>query len=310
MKRNIFYLMSLAIAGGALMGCDTEEVSCTALTAASDCAGYACLVDEGALTGICSATPTDGCAPGFVASTDATGAAVCAAQTATCADTDCGAYTCDDTSGTAVCEIACTDGTECVDDGQCIDGECTVVTAEPYLYVAVVSRASGDDALNNPNPGPDVDAIFVTQSGSNVFPASVESSLQGAAGDEDNTRPVSTFASAVLVQDTTGASAADCDLDLNPGYVALGADGGFIVVKFGAEFVTNDTINVIEVNQDNCESASTARPDAYDVYVTSDSSLATPANAAAISSGWCLIGSQGGNGGTFAKIFNAASCAM
>lgn len=311
MKRNLFYLLSLAVAGGALVGCDTDETSCTAATAALDCGGYACIIADGESEGVCASTVEEGCAPGFAAGTDPlTGAAACVEVTTTCADLDCGAYACDETTNS--CFTTCTDGSECAADAQCDDvadpAVCVAVT-EQYMYVAVVSRAEGDDALNNPNPGPDVDAISITAGGAETFATVVESFAEGIEGDEDNTRPLSTHANAVTTQDTVVGGV--CDLDAQPGYTAMGGSGGYVVVSFGREIATGDTITVYEVDSNYCADAATERPDAYEVYVTTDAAAAAnPGTAADIQANWCLVGNQGGNGGVFAQAFNADNCAM
>lgn len=312
MKRNIFYMMSLVIAGGALAGCDTEETSCTALTAQADCAGYACLIDEGAVTGLCATTPAEGCATGFEAGTDEDGAAACVpiAGADSCDDINCGAYSCDDTSGIAVCATACTDGSECAEDAQCQDdGTCLAITEQPYLYVAVVSRSS---EIENQNPGPDLDAIYYTSGGTNTFPTGVISSNQGAEdAGEGNTRPISDSASAILAQDTVGTTADSCDLDAEPGYVCIGGEGGFIVAEFAAEFATGDTVTVVEVNSVNCEPAETERADAYEVFVTSDATAAAAAASVSDVEGWCSLGSPtDSTGGTFNVVFDSANCGM
>ena len=310
MKRNLFYLLSLAVAGGALIGCDTDETSCTVTTAATDCGGYACIVADGETEGVCATTPEEGCAAGFVPGTDPlTGTPACVEGVAqTCADLDCGAFLCDES--VAACFTECTDGSTCIEGAQCDEGTCVEVAAPPYMYVAVVSRAEGDTALNNPNPGPDLDAISISAGGVETFASVVESFAQGAAGDEENTRPLSTHAEAVTAKDTVDAGGT-CDLDAQPGYVAIGGLGGFIVVSFDREIVTTDTISVYEVDSNYCSDAATERPDAYEVYITTDAAQATnPGSADAIRSNWCLVGAQGGNGGVFTQAFNSDNCPM
>lgn len=310
MKRKLLTVLSLAVAGGALVGCDTDEtVSCTVATQAADCAGYVCVVADGEATGVCSATT---CAPGFQLADDAlTGGQTCVAITTTCAQLDCAPFACN--AATNQCFTTCTDGEQCDDAAQCDDvadpAVCVEVTPDPYMYVAVVSRASGTAALDNQNPGPDLDAISVSAGGVETFATVVESSAQGAAGNRENTRPLSTHANAVLAKDTVVGGV--CDLDAQPGYVAIGGEGGFIVVAFGREVATGDTITVYEVDSNYCSEATAERPDAYEVYITTDTAAArNPGSAANIRSTWCQVGSQGGNGGVFAQAFNSANCPM
>lgn len=304
MKRNLFYLMSLAVAGGALVGCDTEEGGpCTVASAAVDCAGYACIVVDGETAGVCATTAAEGCAAGYEVGTDADNNAICVATSVTCADLDCGAYLCDET--TNACLTECADATDCVADGQCDDidgvGVCSVVTETPYMYVAVVSSSTGTDALDNQNPGPDIDAIALSTGGAETLASEVVSFQEGAEGDEANTRPLSTHNNAVLAKDTVTGGV--CDLDAQPGYVALGDNTGYIVVGFGRELAAGDQVVVYEVDSNYCADAATERPDTYEVYATTDASVAmTPGTAADIRANWCLVGTSGANGG----VLNAA----
>ena len=305
--RNLKYLMSVVIAGGALAACDTDETSCTT---DADCAGYLCVVADGATEGVCEADCTAGCADGFTCGGE-TGTE-CVASTVTCADLDCGAYTCDETTST--CGTACTAdtvATDCVAGAQCdvVDdvGTCTVVAAQPFMYISVVSRAEGEAALDNQNPGPDLDFISVSAGGIETGAATVVQSQQGAAGEDDNTRPLSSHADAVTDQDTVVGGV--CDLDAQLGYVAIGGLGGYITVEFGRELATGDTITVYEVDSNYCSDAATERPDSYEVYVTNNADAATGANTADdIRGNWCLVGSQGGNGGVGTFTLDLDAC--
>ena len=191
---------------------------------------------------------------------------------------------------------------------------CVAVAETPYRYIAVVSRSEGSDSLNHSNPGPDLDAISISAGGTELFASVIESSQQGPEGDQGNTRPLSTHATAVTVKDTVNA-AGTCDLELGDGdgtfagYVAIGGIGGYIVVSFPREIATGDTVKVYEIDRAYCSTASRERPDAYEVYVTTDASLATnPGSADNIRTNWCLVGAQSGNGGVFSSGFNAAIC--
>ena len=307
--RNLKYLMSVVVAGGALAACDTDESPC--ITDA-ECGGYLCVVADGATEGICQATCTTNtdCAGSFICEGE-TGTE-CVATTATCADTECGSYACADPG--AVCGTSCTADTvavDCVEGAQCDEdgdvGTCNVIGAQPFMHVAVVSRAEGPAALDNQNPGPDLDYISVSAGGIETGASSVVQSQQGAAGDTDNTRPLSSHADAVTSQDTVVAGV--CDLNAQPGYVAIGGLGGYITVDFGRELVSGDTITVYEVDSVYCSDATTERPDAYEVYVTNDADAAMAANSAGdIRATWCNQGSQGGNGGVGTFTLNLDTC--
>lgn len=298
MNRKSLSIFTALAAAGALGACDTDET--TTCSTDADCAGYVCEMAAGATEGVCSATE---CAAGYVA--DDTGA--CVMETCT-SDDDCAPYACDTDAG--ACFSECTDGSECAaGDFQCDDtatpGQCVAVTPEPFMYVAVVSKATGDTALNNPNPGPDLDAISVEAGGNEDFAEVVEVFAQGAEGDETNTRPLSTHADAVLAKDTVDAGGT-CDLDAQPGYVAIGDNTGFIAVSFGRELADGDTITVYEIDSVYCSDAATERPDAYEVYVSRTAPAGT--TLADITSSWCFVGASGGNGGVFTQVFDSTTC--
>ena len=308
MKRNLYTLLSLAIAGGALAGCDTDETACTT---DADCAGYMCVIASGATDGVCSASCTDGCAAGYTCGGE-TGAE-CVVVTTTCADLECGDYICDTTAN--ACLTSCTEATDCANDTQCDiaegaeTGSCVEVAMDPYLYVAVVSRAEGDLALNNQNPGPDIDGISVATGGAETFASTLESTQLGPEGNTANTRE--DFTGITNGLDSLGASPSECDLDAEPGYTAIGGVGGYAVVSFGAgrEIVTGDVITVYEINSANCSDAATERPDIYEVYITSDTTAArNPGSADSIRTTWCQVGTQGGTGGNGAFTFDSANC--
>jgi len=313
MKRTLFYTLSLAVAGGALVGCDQEET--IACTTNADCGAYKCEIADGATEGVCAVncgTGGSSCNAGFVCG-GAT-ATECVATTQTCADIEesCGAYACD--PATVACFASCTAEAGCAEGAQCdiaegaTSGTCAVITADPYMYVAVVSTAMGADALNNPNPGPDLDAVSVTAGGRTVFADRVESSMMGEEGDRENTR--TDFSAIVNGTDTLGNAANECNLDAQPGYTAIGGTGGYVVVSFGTtEIASNDTVTVYEINSENCTEAETERPDTYEVYITADATAArSPGTAADIRREWCLVGTQGGTGGTGTFTFDATAC--
>ena len=231
----------------------------------------------------------------------------------TCADVDCGAYTCDE--ATSACRTSCTGETvavDCVEDAQCdeVDGVGTCnrrVAAPPFLYVAVVSTTTDPDAINNPNPGPDLDYISVSNGGAEFSASAVLSWGQGAEGDDRvNTRPLSTHAGAVTDQDTVVGGL--CDLDAHPGFVAIGGTGGFITVQFGTrELSTGDRIIVYEVDSDYCSDVA-VRSDSYEVFVTNDAAAATSAEVPSTAGGWCIIGAQMGDGGVGQFWLNLDGC--
>lgn len=225
-------------------------------------------------------------------------------------DPVCGDYLCE--VGTGECFSSCVFGDECAQGRACdiVDGADSGVCVRPgageYLYVAIVSTADDFDALSNPNPGPDVDAITVSRGGVESAPDEVVTFQQGEDGEDGNTRPLSTHSNAVLLRDTVVANV--CDLDAQPGYVALGGSAGFVVVAMPFALEAGDQIVVYEVDGDYCSDAHVARPDSYEVYTTDDPSLATvPGSADDIRSEWCLVGSSGANGGVLNVAF---TCGM
>lgn len=206
-------------------------------------------------------------------------------------------------------DAGCTDGSECADGEQCeiVDGEttgtCVPVPETPYLYVAIVSRADGDQALDTNTPGPDVDAIQLIKGGVDNFAATVEASGAGAVGDPGNNNDdVSVVVGANDAIPTTDGSE-DCDLSESADggtFWSMGGDGGYVIVSFatGIEIETGDTLNVWELADDNCANVGTARPDAYEVYITATADVAS-VNAAAditVDNGWALVGSSTGGG--------------
>jgi hypothetical protein len=190
--------------------------------------------------------------------------------------------------------------------GDVADTADTTDTVEPleYRYVAVVSRATGEIALNNQNPGSDIDAISVSSGTAESFPSVVEAFASGPEGDEGNARPLSTHADAVLQKDTVVDGV--CDLDAEPGYVALGGDGGVVVVSFDTAFEDGDIVTVYEIDSNYCTDAATDRPDRYDVYATHE--LDGALTLQAITETWCFLGASGTNGGVAELTFDSGNC--
>lgn len=295
------------------------QIPCTTATAVSSCGGNACVVASGAETGVCSSSPaTDGCAAGF-GETTVDGVTRCTpiGGEFTCADVDCGDLACDESSGTPTCVAvgggnACTPETvedDCAEDEQCDviggEGTCNPASVEErsYQWIAVYSYTTDPEALDNVNPGPDIDAISITVNGTEVMPVEVVASSQGP-GNEDNTRPLITHADAVLAHDTLGSSSADCDLDLVPGYVSIGGTGGYVIVGFASPFPEGAVIEVTELNSATCDLAS-ERLDNYAVFAGRPM---IPASASELESTWCLIGLSSETGGTVAGTFNDELC--
>lgn len=289
----------------------------------SSCYGFVCL--DG---GLCSTTCTDGCAAGYQCPDDGFSLACVLPSTGTDAGVDTGTgvggdtgppqCTTDEQCFPAACETllglcytACANASQCAGGAQCdiLDGEETGSCLEggglaQAYHVAILSLAEGSVALDNQNPGPDLDAITVSSGGVEQSPSSVLASNQGPFG-EDNTRPLSSHAEAVFERDTIGAGPSDCDLDAQPGYVSLGGVGGFIVAEFDEPLRTGDVVTVYEINSDSCADAATERPDAYEVYVETSSA---PGSAEEISDEWCFVGVSAGLGGTTSFTLNLANC--
>jgi hypothetical protein len=187
---------------------------------------------------------------------------------------------------------------------------CQAVAPVPYLYAAVTSEvAPGSDDAEEPNPGPDVDAVVLVAGGTEIPAAAVATSAAGGVTDNgDNTRTV--------VNDVLGARSAmtgagpifDCNLDDNSGYYSMGDNVGFFVVSFGAgnEIGDGDTINVYEVDESNCSNTVADRAESYSVYIGQDAAEAT--SAAAVRAGWCQVGSVLAGGGTFTGIVDLDRC--
>ncbi|MCB9507050.1 MAG: hypothetical protein H6698_07350 [Myxococcales bacterium] len=228
-----------------------------------------------------------------------------------CDGLDCGLYGCE----AGECLTSCTGGQDCADGAVCESGGGVGVCVDspapdPYLYVAVVSRAEGDSALNNANPGPDIDAVSFISGSTETFASAVVINGLGVEGDQANTRP--DVSGVVNGLDTLGAAPEECDLEAEPGFAAIGGEGGFVVVTFGAgqEIVSGDTVVVYEINSANCVSAAVERPDVYEVYIATETIRSQGArDADAIRANWCLVGEQGGTGGTGEFTFDSSNCA-
>ncbi len=237
----------------------------------------------------------------------------------TCADLDCGLFSCDETL--TACFVDCTaDNAEehcATDTCEVVEGaEIGVCVAEPEVrqitYVAVVSRS---EDVEGGNPGPDIDAIGFFHGGVYTVAEVVEASMLGwDDGDYELTR---TRPGAVLAKDVQRDDGS-CNLDDwepgRPDYFSMGGEGGFVVVSFGvgAEIVDRDVIEVIEIGQGYCWNVGVARDDIYEVYVglgTLD--LGSIASADDITFGdWCLIGASSGGGGVFSDVFRSAGCVL
>ena len=113
----------------------------------------------------------------------------------------------------------------------------------------------------------------------------------------------------MLGEPDTAPTPDSCDLFAFPGYVALGGDGGFVVVSFGATELTRGTVSVLEINADTCEGATAERPDTYEVWFTTDARNARSVRRAAeIRDEWCLVGRKGGTGGSFSGAIDITEC--
>ena len=311
-RKNLLVIAMLAMAV-ALVGCDQEETDCAT---DADCAGYLCTIEPDATEGTCGATCTTAadCAPGFVCGGESE--TECVASSASCDELECNNYACDAAAAPNACYTDCTADnaeTNCAHDiCEVTDdvGACAAeADADPFLYVAVVSRS---DDVEGANPGPDIDAISFSHGGTATVAQTVEASAVGFDdGDDDLTRDRPGAVLAKDVQEDDGS----CNLDDwesagDPDYFSLGGAGGYVVVSFGngVEIVDGDTIEVIELDQSYCNNISVARDDAYDVYVGLGSLPAVTSGDDFAATGWCAIGAAGGNGGVFTELFGAAGC--
>ena len=203
---------------------------------------------------------------------------------------------------------ACTEGADC-ESGIC-EGDVCVAEAmamDPYLFVAVVSTATGADAVDNNTPGPDIDAIQLIKGGINNFATAVESFGAGAVGADGNVN--NDAALVVGPNDAIPAvdGSADCNLaevgDTNPSaqFHSLGGDGGYVVVSFatGIEVENGDTINIWELADTTCNNVDRVRPDSYNVFIGTAAALSATTGAADITAanGWALVTASSTNGG-------------
>ena len=200
----------------------------------------------------------------------------------------------------------CTTGDDCA-SGICEGGVCVPEPAmAPYLFVAVVSTATGDEALENNTPGPDIDAVQLIKGGVDTFATAVESFAAGEVGFDGNVNDDV----ALVVGPNDAIPAVDGSEDCNFAEVGDGAEfhsmggaGGYFVVSFGGglEVTNGDTINVWEIASTSCANVGTIRPDSYDVFIGTAAALQATTSAADISAenGWSLVGASSPTGGIF-----------
>lgn len=218
----------------------------------------------------------------------------------------------DDGSGDGSGEVACTDGSECAEGEVCENDICVEAPmGAPYLFVAVVSNAQGDDALGTNTPGPDIDAIQLIKGGVDNFAATVEGSTTGpiddAEGNANDDPSLVTGANDAMA----ATSGEDCNLaEVGDGgqFYSMGGDGGYVIVGFatGIEVEDGDTVNVWELSDETCTNVNTVRPDAYSVYIGTDAASVTSAADISAANGWQLLGASGANGGIFSQVVTIA----
>jgi len=222
-----------------------------------------------------------------------------------CDPSTCGLYACDD-DGRA-CRTSCRGDDECAPEATCQDGACVEREPRGYRWVAVVSTADGADALDSPNPGPDLDAIAFTADGLQRQADRIVAGEIGRLGGSENVR--SDFAGVANGLDTLGGSPFDCFLDAIPGYTSLAGPGGFVVAEFNEPFEAGAMLQVFEIDSSNCADVTVGRPDTFEVYVTNFEPIATgPGSAERIRELWCLVGVSSSTGGTFAQRFDPTAC--
>jgi hypothetical protein len=300
--------MAAAVIGGStLVGCSAEEC-----TTEADCAGYACVFEAGAETGTCAEECMSNaeCATGYNCKIDAgetVGACFRAPPTGCTADSQCGAYTC---GAGGQCNTACTDGSECNEGFQCDEASsvCQAVAPVAFQFAAVVSEvAPGSDDAEEPNPGPDVDAIYLVAGGTEIPATTVSGGVLGGVTDNgENTRTVANDVTGARSAMTGAGPVFDCDLDDGSGYYSLGDNVGFVVVSFGSEIGDTDTINVYEVDESNCSNDVADRAESYSVFIGAVAAEAT--SAVAVRTAWCPVGTTLAGGGTFTGIVDLDRC--
>lgn len=260
----------------------------------------------GADTGVGDTTSGDTSADAATDASTDTAPARCTVED----DPVCGDYLCDVASGE--CFSSCVFGDECADGRACdiVDmeegGECVSPGGADFIYLAIVSTADGSDALDNQNPGPDIDAITVMRGGVESAPIELTTFRDGQTGEDANARPLSTHWNALFERDTVVGGV--CDLDAQPGYVSLGGSTGFVAMQMPFALEAGDQIIVYEVDSNYCSDAAVERPDTYEVYAT-DGVFGpnTPDTADDIRQLWCFVGASGGTGGVLEVAF---TCGM
>lgn len=205
-------------------------------------------------------------------------------------DADCAPFACGDSGAcTSSCSSAddCAAGATCNAANQCVAGS---GGNHVYTKVLLVSRTpdTGDDC-REPNPGPDIDYVTVTDGGTAVLPTAAA----GAHGDYCGSAPVTKWASPSVALSRTsfpetlpgeckiiGADTKYFFMGTGQAYEAgetLAMDTGYLVLDFDGGINDGAVISVWEVNgQDgsetvSCTNITSERPnDKYSVYLVSN----------------------------------------
>lgn len=132
----------------------------------------------------------------------------------------------------------------------------------PATYAFLLIKDEEDPATTGASAtaGADIDAVQVMMGGELRAAAVVEGS---GFGSGDNS-------SASTASDALGAPDSECGVG-DPGYVSLGGeDGGYLILSFGADLSTGDTVTVTE-----CGGSSWNTAELYDVRVGNDGLFGT-----------------------------------
>lgn len=152
------------------------------------------------------------------------------------------------------------------------DTDTNVTPVNNYYFVRINDKSPN---ISGSNPGADVDAVSITKSGTGrrAYASRVEqyepintADIAAASAVPDNILGEPT-AFGVPFDPNNAGSDKECSLaDAN--FVALGGDGGYIIVSFGDDHVENgDVVTVYEIG--NCDGEGTADPLQVQVSVAS-----------------------------------------
>jgi hypothetical protein len=202
------------------------------------------------------------------------------------------------------------DGYDGAEDSFDISLDCAPV-ADEYLWVAIRSRTTNPDDIDNNTPGPDVDAILLTDGAGGEHWANDWYYVQGPSGDGGNVNDDPDDALGPSDAWTGGTPGeGDCELgddasgdsafwSMGGGDPALGDEGWMIVALDGVDaLAAGDVITVFEVGSVDCDNVDTPRDDVYEVYIGLASVDPGGVTVSAFDgAGWISLGESGEEGG-------------